>query len=58
VTGHEYLWPDSTLFSTAEIFYDYPARVQRGDMDVSESTKFFLKFSIFRSSMEIKGLDF
>jgi hypothetical protein len=58
VTGHEYLWPDSTLFSTAEIFYDYPVRVSREDMDVSESTKFFLKLSIFRSSMTIKGLDF
>jgi len=58
VTGHDYLWPDSTLFSTAEIFYDYSVRVSRGDMDISESTKFFLKFSIFRSSMIMRGLDF
>jgi hypothetical protein len=58
VTGHEYLWPDSTLFSIAEIFYDYQVRVARGDLDISESTKFFLKFSIFRSSMYMKGLDF
>jgi hypothetical protein len=27
ITGHDYLWPDSTLFSTAEIFYDYTTRV-------------------------------
>jgi hypothetical protein len=58
VTGHDYLWPDSTLFSTAEIFYNYATRVQRGDMEVSESTKFFLKFSIFRSSMTMRELDF
>jgi hypothetical protein len=58
VTGHDYLWPDSTLFSLAEIFYDYAVRVSRGDMDISESTKFFLKFSVFRSSMTIKSLDF
>jgi hypothetical protein len=53
VTGHEYLWPDSTLFSLAESYYDFNTRVSRGDMDVSESTKFFLKFSVFRSSMHI-----
>jgi hypothetical protein len=23
VTGHDYLWPDSTLFSLAETFYDF-----------------------------------
>jgi hypothetical protein len=27
-------------------------------MDVSESTKFFLKFNVFRSSMTMKRLDF
>lgn len=58
ITGHDYLWPDSTLFSLAESYYDFGTRVARGDMDVSESTKFFLKFNIFRSSMYIKGLDF
>jgi hypothetical protein len=58
ITGHDYLWPDSTLFSLAENQYDFPTRVQRGDMDVSESTKFFLKFNIFRSSMTIKNIDF
>ncbi len=58
VTGHDYLWPDSTLFSLAETFYDFSTRVSRGDMDVSESTKFFLKFNIFRSSMTMKRIDF
>lgn len=58
ITGHDYLWPDSTLFSVAETYYDFNTRVTRGDMDVSESTKFFLKFNVFRSSMHIKGLDF
>jgi hypothetical protein len=53
VTGHDYLWPDSTLFSLAETAYDFPTRVQRGDMDVSESTKFFLKINVFRSSLTI-----
>ena len=58
VTGHDYLWPDSTLFSTAEIFYNFDVRIQRKDMDMSESTKFFLKFSLFRSSMTMRNLDF
>jgi hypothetical protein len=58
VTGHDYLWPDSTLFSLAESYYDLNTRVNRGDMDISESKKFFLKFSVFRSSIYIRGLDF
>lgn len=58
ITGHDYLWPDSTLFSLAETYYDFSTRVSRGDMDVSESTKFFLKFNVFRSSMHIQSLDF
>lgn len=58
ITGHDYLWPDSTLFSVAETYYDFNKRVTRGDMDVSEATKFFLKFNIFRSSLELIDLDF
>ena len=27
ITGHDYLWPDSTLFSLAEIYYDFTSRV-------------------------------
>lgn len=58
ITGHDYLWPDSTIFSLAETYYDFGTRVGRGDMDVSESTKFFLKFNVFRSSMTIYSMDF
>jgi hypothetical protein len=58
ITGHEYLWPDSTLFSLAELYYDFNTRVSRGDMDISESTIFFLKFNVFRSNMYMKNLDF
>lgn len=58
ITGHDYLWPDSTLFSLAETYYNFTPRVNRGDMSVSESTTFFLKFNIFRASMLVVGLDF
>ena len=53
ITGHDYLWPDSTLFSLAEIYYDLDTRVSRGDMDISEATFFFLKFNVYRSSIYI-----
>ena len=58
ITGHEYLWADSTLYSVAETYYDFNRRVARGDMDVSEATKFFLKFNVFRSSLQIIDIDF
>ena len=58
ITGHEYLWPDSTLFSLAENYYNFDSRVSRGDMDISEATKFFLKFNVFRSSLTIIDIDF
>lgn len=58
ITDHTYLWPDSSLFSIAETYYDFATRVARGDMSDSEATKFFLKFNIFRSNLIIQGLDF
>lgn len=58
ITGHEYLWPDSTLFSLAEIYYDFTTRVNRGDMSSAEANKFFLKFSIFRANLLIENIDF
>ncbi|CDW85403.1 UNKNOWN [Stylonychia lemnae] len=58
ITDHEYLWPDSTMVSLAESTYDFNTRVNRGDMDISEATKFFLKFNVFRGSMYIKDIDF
>lgn len=58
ITDHEYLWPDSSLISIAQTYYDFNTRVSRGDMDISEATKFFLKFNVFRASMYIKDIDF
>eukprot|EP00347_Sterkiella_histriomuscorum_P017693 403348360 len=58
ITDHEYLWPDSSLVSIAETYYDFTTRVSRGDMDTSEATKFFLKFNVFRGSLYIQDIDF
>ena len=32
ITDHTYLWPDSSIFSLAENYYDLNTRVTRGDM--------------------------
>ena len=58
IVGHEYLWPDSTMYLLAETYYDFATRVARKDMDESEATKFFLKFNIFRGSQAILNIDF
>lgn len=58
ITDHEYLWPDTTLFSIAETYYDFDTRVSRKDMDSAEATKYFLKMNIFRSSLIVKEIDF
>lgn len=51
ITGHDYLWPDSSLYSVAETYYNLNLRVARGDMDPSESNRYFLKFNVFRSNL-------
>jgi hypothetical protein len=39
ITDHEYQWPDSTLFSLAEIYYNTTLRVERGDMYEAEAAE-------------------
>lgn len=58
VTNIPYQWPDSSLFSLAEIYYDSATRLARGDWSIEEATTFFLKFNVFRSSMVVSSLDF
>ena len=57
VTDHEYQWSDSSLFAMVQLSYDFATRVARGDMDVSESTKFFLKLNVFRGSLTLLNID-
>ena len=58
VTDVPYQWPDSTLFSIAEINNNVNLRVSRGDMQQSEASTYFLKFNIFRASLYVKSIDF
>lgn len=58
ITDHDYLWPDSTLFSIAEISNNINYRVSRGDMNPSEANTYFLKFNVFRASLHVKSIDF
>eukprot|EP00347_Sterkiella_histriomuscorum_P014519 403360570 len=57
ITNHEYLWPDSTQITIAETYYDYQTRLSRGEMETSEATKYFLKFSLFRGSLSLINID-
>ncbi len=53
IDEHSYVWPPGTQFTIAQEKLDLTGRVARGDMTKAESEKFFLKYSLFRSSIEI-----
>ena len=53
ITDIPYQWPDSTLFSIAETYYNLSYRISKGDISSSEASQFFLKFNIFRASQYI-----
>lgn len=58
IVGYNYLWPNTSMFSLAQEYYDFTTRVSRGDMSQSEASIFFLKFNIFRSSQYVQNIDF
>jgi hypothetical protein len=43
IRDNPYQWPDNTLFSNAESYYNFSGRVARGEMSSSEASTYFLR---------------